>query len=332
MNLIITLFVVLLISYLFTLLAKKTKISSVVTLIFAGLIVGLPFVTKRIITPNENFIFILGDIGLLCLMFLAGLKSSWKIINKEKKEAFIIAIFAAGVPFLLGFFIFLSLGFSLEVSLIVGIAMSITAEATKARVLLEIKKLRTKIGSVMMGAGIIDDIFGLILFIIVTVLFKTIEIREYILIAGAILAFFIGLIISSNVTKKNNWIENLEDILILIIIPFFFISMGMHFDLSSLFLNFGLLILILFIAIFGKIFGTLLTKPFTKFSLKQLLLIGWGMNSRGAIELAIILLAFRMGIISVGLYSSLVIMALVTTIIFPFILTRMIKKNPQLMD
>ena len=59
-----------------------------------------------------------------------------------------------------------------------GIAISITAEATKARVLLELKKLRTRIGSAMMGAGIIDDILGLVLFIIVTALFKKVYLKD----------------------------------------------------------------------------------------------------------------------------------------------------------
>ncbi|MBU0628961.1 MAG: cation:proton antiporter, partial [Nanoarchaeota archaeon] len=85
------------------------------------------------------------------------------------------------------------------------------------------------------------------------------------------------------------------------------------------------------IAIIGKIAGTFMAKPFTRFSWKQLHLIGWGMNSRGAIELALALIAFRSSLIPTELYSSLVLMALITTLIFPFILAKMIKTNPSLM-
>lgn len=73
MDLIVTIIVVLLISYLFTLLAKKIKIPTIVALIFSGLIVGFPFIKKVIVEPNAQFIFGLGDIALICLMFLAGL-------------------------------------------------------------------------------------------------------------------------------------------------------------------------------------------------------------------------------------------------------------------
>lgn len=332
MNLVLTIAIVLLFSFLVTVAAKKIKLPTVVALIFAGLIVGFPFISKDIIAPNEGFIYILGDIGLVCLMFLAGLESSWKILNKEKKDAFFIAVFAALVPLLLGFAVFLLLGFSVVISLIVGIAMSITAEATKARVLLELKKLRTRVGSAMMGAGIIDDIMGLILFIAVTVLFKTSYLKEDMLIAGAIIAFFGGVIVPTNALKKQPWAKHIENILLWTIVPFFFVSMGLHFDLFSLFLNPALLILILVIAVGGKLTGALLTKPFIKFKLEQLFLIGWAMNSRGAIELAIVLLAFRTGLIPVGLYSSLVIMTLITTVTFPFIITRMVRKNAKIMD
>ena len=56
------------------------------------------------------------------------------------------------------------------------------------------------------------------------------------------------------------------------------------------------------------------------------------MNSRGAVELAIALIAFRSGLIPTELYSSLVIMALFTTLLFPFIIIRMIKKDSRIMN
>ena len=183
---------VLLISYIFTIIASKLKIPKVVALIVAGLVIGFTPIKSTILEPNTKFIFGLGDIALICLMFLAGLESSWRIIYKERRDAVFIAIFAFLVPFLLGFFVFLILGFSLIVSFIIGICMSITTEATKAEVLLELKKLKTRIGSAIMGAGIIDDILGLSLFILVTYTLKKTFLKEDILIAGVIIAFFIA--------------------------------------------------------------------------------------------------------------------------------------------
>jgi len=89
-------------------------------------------------------------------------------------------------------------------------------------------------------------------------------------------------------------------------------------------------LIILAIAVTGKIIGSLAAKPFVHLSWKQLYLVGWGMNSRGAVELALALLAYQAGLIERDIYSSLVIMALATTLIFPFIIRKMINKDPDL--
>ena len=66
-----------------------------------------------------------------------------------------------------------------------------------------------------------------------------------------------------------------------------------------------LLLLVFAIAVAGKLLGTVLSSAFTKISIKKSLLLGWGMNSRGGIELAIALLALRLEIITPILYSLL---------------------------
>ncbi len=332
MNIILTLLIILTVTSLFSLISKKIKIPQVVGLIIAGLILGYPFIKNIIVEPNSEIIASIGTIGLFSLMFLAGLESSWRTLVKEKKDAFYIAIFGTFTPFLIGFLVFYLIGFSITSSLVIGICMSITAEATKARVLLELKKLKTKIGSAIMGAGILDDILGLSMFFLVTYFFKQIYIKEDLIIGGAILCFFIGIFIQKNIGRDNPTLQKIEKILLWTIVPFLFVSIGLRFDMNSLLLNPGLLILIILIATSGKLIGAFLTKPFTNFKLKQLHLIGWAMNSRGAIEMALALIALQTGMITSDIYSSLVIMALVTTLTFPFIIKTIIKNNPKIMD
>lgn len=333
MYLIITLIVCILISFLFTLLAKKLKVSVVVGLIIAGIAIGSPLLRNIILEPNTTFVLSLGDIGLLTLMFLAGMEISWSIFYKEKRDSIFVAFFAALTPFLLGFIIFSALGFSLLTSLTIGICMSITAEATKARVLLELKKLKTKLGSLMMGAGIIDDIIGILLFVLVGYLFtRTFATKEFMLLMGAVIAFFIGILTHKFIGRKTHKIFYLKKFLLFVLVPFFFIGMGIHFNLQSLILSPFFLIIIISIAIIGKISGSLLTKPFTKLRLKQLYLVGWGMNSRGAVEIAIAFVAFRIGLLNANIYSSVIIMALVTTLIFPFFIRKLVKKEPDIME
>lgn len=331
MNLVITLAAILVASYVLVLLGKKIKVPGVVTFIIVGLIFDISIIKSYLIKPHIDFILILGDIGLFCLMFLAGLETSWRLLYKEKRNAAFIAVFAALLPFFLGLIILSLLGFSFLTAATVGLCMSITAEATKARVLLELKKLKTKLGAVMMGAGIIDDLIGLLLFLLITLSLRVYSIESFIAL-GVIVSFFGGIIFHRKIGRTSKIVRTTEKLLLFLIVPFFFISIGIHFDFNSLVLNPFLLFLLIVVAIVGKLAGTLLTKPLTKLDWKQLYLIGWAMNSRGAIELALAILAFKMGLLTIELYSGLIIVALVTTLIFPFIITNFIKKNPKIMD
>jgi len=54
------------------------------------------------------------------------------------------------------------------------------------------------------------------------------------------------------------------------------------------------------------------------------------MNSKGAVELAIAYVALHIGILTLDLYSALVMTALVTTILFQIIIVRMVKKDPKI--
>jgi len=330
--LIVTIIICLLASFLFAFLAKKINLSVVLGLIVSGIILGSPFIKNILLEPNTDFILQLGDLGFFTLMFLAGMEVSWCLLYEERKEAIAVAFFAAFIPFLLGFSIFLALGFSLFTSLAVGISMAITAEATKARVLIELNKLDTRVGSLMMGAGILDDILGLSMFALLSYFFTgNFATKEFIKTMAAISAFFLGILANKLVGREKLIMNYIEKFLLHFLIPFFFISMGIHFSFQSLALDPWLLIIVIGIAISGKIVGSLFAKPFVKMSWRQLYLVGWGMNSRGAVELAIAFLALQAGLLSVDVYSNLVIMALTTTIIFPFIFKRMIKKDPRIM-
>ena len=116
-----------------------------------------------------------------------------------------------------------------------------------------------------------------------------------------------------------------------LIIPFFFINIGLKFDFISVSNNLWLIFLVVFIASIGKIVGAIITTPFTDLSIRQTHLIGWGMNSRGAVELVIASFAFNNNLIAPELYSAIVLMALVTTITFPAVLKFMISRDRSIL-
>ncbi|MBR9691020.1 cation:proton antiporter [Candidatus Woesearchaeota archaeon] len=332
MNLIISIIIIILTVQLFVFIAKKANIPTIISLIVSGLILNIPFLKKLIIEPHTSFIFNFGDFALLALMFIAGLETSWQTLYKERKDSFLIASFTAVFTFAIGFAIFKLLGFSLITSLIIGICMSITAEATRAQVLLDLKKLKTRVGSAMMGAGIIDDVFGMGLFIAVTYFLKSAFLKEDLLIAAAILSFFIGVYLQRNLKREHPHLKKVEKLLMNFVVPFFFVSVGLHFNFGINSLTILLTLTMISFTITGKMIGTMLVKPFTTLNFEQLYLIGWAMTSKGAVEMALGLIAFRSGLIPSYLFSGIILMAITTTAIFPFIVTRAVKKNPDIME
>jgi Kef-type K+ transport system membrane component KefB len=333
MPLVLSLFLILVISFLFSWLAKKFHLSAVIGLILAGLILSLPFCKQNIIVGHENIIERLSDIGLFTLMFLAGFEISWSMLVKEEKDAITVTLFTIFTSLILGTVVFILLGFSLEAALIMGVCFGITAEATKARVLIQLKKLKTKLGSLLMGAGIINDIIGVLFLGIIAYIFtKDFSINEIKILGGVLLAFFAGIGVHYTFDRFSKKIKILEKLLLILVVPFFFVNMGMHFGWQSLGIDYKILLIVIVTAAAGQLIGTILTKPITKLRLKQLYLIGWGMNSKGAVELAIAFIALQVGLLPVNLYSALVITALVSTILFQIIIFRMVKRNPTIMD
>lgn len=333
MPLALSLFLILAISFLFSWLAKKFHLSAVIGLILAGLILSFPFFRQIVIVGHEDLIASLANVGLLTLMFLAGFEVSWRMFVKEEKDAFVVTLFTIFTSLILGTIVFILLGFSLEAALIMGVCFGITAEATKARVLIQLKKLKTRLGSLLMGAGIINDIIGVLFLGIITYIFtKNFSVNEIKILGGVILAFFAGMAVHYVFDRFSQKVKILEKSLLILVVPFFFVNMGMHFNLQSLKMDYRILLIVIITATAGQMIGTILTKPITKLKWKQLYLVGWGMNSKGAVELAIAFIALQVGLLPVNLYSALVLAALTTTILFQITIFRTVKQDPTIMD
>ncbi|MBU4341558.1 MAG: cation:proton antiporter, partial [Candidatus Altiarchaeota archaeon] len=148
-------------------------------------------------------------------------------------------------------------------------------------------------------------------------------------IIGALIA---GIILQVSIRDRGEeqiLVNDLRIITLGLIVPFFFISIGLNFSVASLFTNPVLLLSILVVATAGKIIGAMLAKPFTDLSWRQLYVVGWGMNSRGAVELVIAFVARPF--IPADVFSSIVVMAVVTTILSMLMIERQTQKDRGIM-
>lgn len=153
-------------------------------------------------------------------------------------------------------------------------------------------------------------------------------------------AFVAGLFFAKRVVKKDIYddVKNkVQAITSGFLAPIFFASIGLSLDLSA-FVNIPLFVIgLILIASLGKILGAGIPAKLTGLSTKDSLIVGNAMNARGAVELIIADIALRAGLFDqpddselVGnLFSAVVIMAIVTTLLTPFILKKLASPDPS---
>ena len=155
---------------LFGLITKKVRMPQVVGALVAGVILG-PAVLN--VLSETEFIQKLAELGVIVLMFTAGLETDINQLKKTGKASFIIAVLGVIIPLVGGFFIANIFNKGNDVNAIlqnvfIGIILTATSVSITVETLKEMGKLKTRAGNAILGAAIIDDILGIIALTITT--------------------------------------------------------------------------------------------------------------------------------------------------------------------
>lgn len=167
---------ILLSTKLLSLLTKKFQLPQVVGALLAGLLLG-PAILNVI--QETTFIKETAEIGVIVLMFCAGIETDVQEMKKCGKAAFVIALIGVIVPLVGGFGVayffnrpgVLDSDASASIvlqNIFIGIILTATSVSITVETLKELGKLKTRSGNAILGAAIIDDILGIIALTIVT--------------------------------------------------------------------------------------------------------------------------------------------------------------------
>ncbi len=150
----------------FGLVARKLKAPMVVGEIIAGLVIGPCLL--NIVRPTE-FISIMAEIGVVLIMFSAGLETNLQELKKSGLAAFVIACIGVLVPLVGGSLLYMGMyGFAAVgtdeffKAVFIGSIMTATSVGITVEVLKEMGHLNSRIGQTILSAAIIDDIIGII--------------------------------------------------------------------------------------------------------------------------------------------------------------------------
>ena len=360
----------------------RLKLPIVLGELLAGMIVG-PFALggffvidgKQLLQINDE-IKILGEMGAIVILFMAGLEMTPREFLKGGKASFTVGTLGVVIPFFAGLAVFQLFGFDALQSMLIATALTATSIAISIQVLSEFGKIKTPEARLIIGAAVVDDIlaiavlsvvssiaasdggvdniditqvtwtilqvlgfFAIMLIVAVVVIPKVITPRIWkakgsvegiataaffgaAALAGSIGlspivgAFAVGMALST--TKVFEKIENYVGKIGLIFAPLFFAIIGAQVDLRAVDLN--ILILsgaVIAVAVVTKLFGCGLPAMWFLKSKAQGMRVGIGMISRGEVGLIVAGVGVTAGILTSEVYSTIVIMVAVTTIITP---------------
>ena len=372
----------------------RLKLPIVLGELIAGMIVG-PFALgglqimdgKQLLQINDE-IKILGEMGAIVILFMAGLEMTPKEFLKGGKAAFVVGTLGVVIPFFVGLAVFQFFGFDALQSMLIATALTATSIAISIQVLSEFGKIKTPEARLIIGAAIVDDILAIAVLSVVTSIagsdggVDNIDITEIVITILQVLGFFaimlivavvvipkvitpriwkakgsvegiataaffgaaalagsiglspivgafaVGMALST--TKVFDKIENYVGKIGLIFAPLFFAIIGAQVDLRAVDLNIMILsAAIIVVAVTTKLFGCGLPAMYFLKSKQKGLRVGIGMISRGEVGLIVAGVGVTAGILTSEVYSTIIIMVVVTTIITPIWLKREYRKEQK---
>ena len=163
---------ILLSTKLLGILTKRIQMPQVVGALVAGLILG-PAVLN--ILSETEFLTQLSELGVIVLMFSAGMGTDIKELKNSGKAGFLVAVLGVIVPLILGTGLAIVAGRTHMIEttgfledVFIGTILTATSVSITVETLREIGKLDTKVGNTILAAALIDDVLGLIALTIVS--------------------------------------------------------------------------------------------------------------------------------------------------------------------
>ena len=205
---------ILLSTKLLSLVTKRFKLPQVVGALLAGLILG-PAVFN--IIHETDFIKQLAEVGVIVLLFNAGLESNLSEFKKSGKTSFIVAVMGVMIPLIGGTILAYCINHGkvenvsvFVQNIFIGSVLTATSVSITVETLRELGKVSTSVGNIIVGAAIIDDVLGMLVLTIITSLAgSSVSVIKVIV---KIVGFFLFSIIVGIITYKlfNKWVDKYD--------------------------------------------------------------------------------------------------------------------------
>jgi Na+:H+ antiporter len=335
----------------------------------------------------------LAQIGVILLMFVAGIETDLEEMKRVGKVAFWSAAGGVALPFGLGVLCGRSFGYSWVESIFIGTVLTATSVSISAQTLIELGALRSREGTTILGAAVIDDVMGIIILSLVIaftgtgisagaapgapeillvclrmavffgagwllgrryldwaaervrrlptsqpllafvllVAFLYAFAAEYLGRIAAITGSYLAGLLFAQTRHKAEIDRGIHPVTYSLFVPVFFVDIGLQANGREIFASWRdalFCVLVILGAVLGKVIGCALLARLTGFTGKEAMRVGIGMISRGEVGLIVAGYGLAAGVISRGVFSTMVAMVLATTMMTPLLLRRVFPERP----
>ena len=238
-------------------------------------------------TGSNETISVFSKVGVILIMFSAGLETNIDDIRHTGLASFLIATAGVAMPFALGFVISLPFGGiglgteNIFRCVFIGTILTATSVAITVSVLKELGKINTKLGTTIVSAAVMDDVM---------VCFVYSWVAEAIFGVADITGAFLAGIILATVRRSGEYVDSKINVnSYTIFAPVFFANIGISnidfSDVSGTILLFAFLAVL--VGLIGKVIGCgAVTKAFG-YNLRESVIGGVGMMARGEVALIV---------------------------------------------
>ena len=339
-----------------------------------------------------NVFKVLAELGVVLLMFVAGLETDADMMHTLVAPAFWAATGGVVLPMAGGVLLARQFNYSWQEAIFVGTILTATSVTITAQTLINLKQLRSKAGSTILAAAVIDDILGLIVLSLVIAVAPQIAAGGTVSLYGMlttvakmavslITMFWMGppvtkwlfrqaarmhghhtevaaaLVVAFLLAFQAQWLggmaaitgayiaglfvaqtpahqkvlQDLNPIIHSFFGPLFFVSIGLAVNARHVSGGIAFFLILLTIAIAGKIAGCGLGAHLNGFSGRESLIVGIGMIPRGEVGLITASLGLAAGLVTGDLYVQVVVLVLITTLITPAMLRFAFPPTPSVL-
>jgi len=202
MDVFLELALMLIVAKLFGYLTLRLGFPAALGQLLGGIIVGPSLL--GVVSYDEG-VRLVAELGVIILLFLAGLETDVEEFKHVGVSAFIVAVLGVVIPFILGYAGALAWGYSNMQALFLGGILTATSVGLTTSILMEMKKLRSRVGTTILAAAVVDDVLGIIILTVLVAMNTkgSVYPADVLIIIGEVTLFFLlGLFLGSPAVRE----------------------------------------------------------------------------------------------------------------------------------